>query len=164
MCCVWLSCFYLHCSHLKFLFFCCGLDVFPVMWQSGDALGLSWFTPHVCQSDGRHFPHVVPLAFTDGWDLQSNQLSVLSLLLEPQCWYVCGDLSSSVEQRSLWSSGGPCQDCLHSAKLVALLWIGSGQEHIRKSVSAEERVAVCTVSRLHTECLCPTGSQKCLCI
>ena len=77
---------------------------------------------------------------------------------------MCGDLSPSLEQKSLWSGAGPCQDCLHSARLVPLFWISSDQEHIGRGVSVAECVAVCTVSRLPTECLCPTGPQRCLCI
>lgn len=44
---------------------------------------------------------------------------------------------------------------MHTARLVALLWMGSGQGHNGRGVSIGECGAGCTVSKLRSECLCP---------
>ena len=46
----------------------------------------------------------------------------------PQQWnWVCGYLSHSLKWESLWRTAGPYLGSLHTARLLLLLWMGSGQ-------------------------------------
>lgn len=59
----------------------------------------------------------------------SRTLSVLPVIRFASWGYseisVCSYLPLSPGQKSLWSGAGPCQGYLYTAKLVALLWMGS---------------------------------------
>ena len=48
-----------------------------------------------------------------------------------------GYLTPSLGQESLWSVAGHCRGCLYTARPVAPRFIGSGQEYIGESSSAE---------------------------
>lgn len=64
-------------------------------------------------------------------------------------WDWCVQLHPlSLGQESLWCGAGPCRGCSHSAWLVALLQMGSGQGGAR---SSRERGAGCGASEAHTD-------------
>ena len=52
--------------------------------------------------------------------------------------FVCGYLSLSGGQESLWNGVGPYEGCLHATRLVALLWMGSRHEHIAGGESTDK--------------------------
>lgn len=61
---------------------------------------------------------------------------------------MCSFLLFSLGQESLWRADGPCQGCLCTIRLVALIWIGSGQGHIGGGKSTGGHgVGVCGISK-----------------
>lgn len=67
--------------------------------------------------------------------LMGGACSQAHCLPPAQCWghsltHVYGYLSLSPGQKALWNGANLCQGCLHIAKLVVPLWMGSIQEHI----------------------------------
>ena len=52
-------------------------------------------------------------------------------------------------QTSLWSGSDLCRDCLHTAKLVAPLWMGFSQGHVRVGrLAREHRGRMCSVTKM----------------
>ena len=76
----------------------------------------------------------LPLLSPEKLSLMGRDCSQTSCLPPALCWacswiVVCGSLSLSLGQKSLWSSVDPLGGCLHTALPVAPLWMGSSQGH-----------------------------------
>ena len=75
---------------------------------------------------------------------------------------VCGYLLLSLGQKAIWGGVGLLWGCLHTARLMSLLWMGSGHGCIggRRS-TGEHGGGVCSTSKVSTgllqegTCICP---------
>ena len=72
--------------------------------------------------------------------------------------------SLSLGPESLWSGAGHCRSYLHTARLVAVPWMGSGQECIGGGESARCWGVGGSVSKLDSECLPHWFSQLAMCV
>jgi len=124
------------------LFACCGQGLVPVLLvgQSGANPGLE-LSQTRCLS-GMQQQGVFPGLSPEKLSFVGRACSQTQCLPLAHCWShswtgLCGYLTLSPEQESLWSGTGPCWGCLHTARLVALLWMGSSQGHIGGGRSVE---------------------------
>ena len=131
---LWLSCFLFQSSAVAF-FACRG----PVWGHLGFYLGQNRHLPEMEQHRTAWcFPFVVPLQVFCWWVEPAARLAVCS---QPTAGAAIGllpdYLSFSLGQKSLPTGAGPCWGCLHTARLVAQLRMGSVQARVREGRSAE---------------------------
>lgn len=155
---LWLGCISLQSSSLEwFSLTCCGqcLVSMVLVGQCGAALGLSWvrtaFAIDVITPNFRVLSLCCLLKIFNWWVGPAvRPVFCPGPLLRMQSdLFVCGYFFFTLRKRSLWSNGGPCLNCLPTARLMTLPWMGSGQEHILWSGSTKlQRGKACSVSKL----------------
>ena len=111
-----------------------GLVPLVLVGQPGAALGLSSVGPGICQGCiSIQVQGAFPVLSPEKLSLVDRACSQTSCLPLAHCWGcsltgVCGYLSLSPGQESLWRGAGSCWGCLHTAMLVAPLWRVASQE------------------------------------
>lgn len=109
----------------------CGHSLLSVLLVGQDwaSLGLRWGTGQKCSITKLQctFPVLSSVKLSLVWQsaLRPNNLH---WGCSGTC--LCDYTPFSLGQESLWSGTGPCQVWLHITRLVALLWVGSGQGQV----------------------------------
>lgn len=158
--------FYLQSSAMTH-FACCGQYLISVLLvdQSGTTLILSWDVPGVShRSYSAELQGAFPVLYPEKLLLVHGAYSQTRSLLPVHCLghsltSLYGDHLSQV-RKSLWCGVIPCWGCLHiAARLIELLWMGWGQEHIGVGRSARESQGrVCNIAMFAQVC-CGRGPR-----